>query len=527
MPTTTDVTSGAAPGPETRPEPATIVPFAWGPVVAIGVAATAVLLAFASRYGYHRDELYFLTASRHLAWGYVDQPPVAVVVAWLDRVALGNSLFGLRLVPALVDGVVVVLTGAIAREFGGSRFAQTFAALCVATGGFLVVGHLEGPTIYDTLTWALVSWLVVRLLRTGDQRLWLAVGVAIGLGMEAKQTIPLLLVGLAIGLVWNRQAAVFRSGWLWAGVVCAFVGAAPNFVWQATHGWPTFTMDANLRAEHSGLGYAVKYPFITLLALGLFVAPVWMAGLWALWKRSRLRPYRAFAIAFGFAFFALWIVIPDRFYYLIGLYPVLFGAGATVVDEVVNGERGFFRRRAGRRRLWRSRRWAIGIALVSGVVFLPLGLPVLPASAVAAASLQKINYNLGEEIGWPDLIHDVATVWHGIPAPARANAVILTSNYGEAGAIIQFGARDGLPTAYSGHNSFWSWGPPPPGSGDTVVAIGLDRSELTPFFRSVRLAGRVHNRAGVANDEEGNPIWVATGRTRPWAAIWPHFKHYG
>ena len=105
--------------------------------------------------------------------------------------------------------------------------------------------------------------------------------------------------------------------------------------------------------------------------------------------------------------------------------------------------------------------------------------------------------------------------------------MILTSNYGEAGAIIQFGARDGLPTAYSGHNSFWSWGPPPPGSGDTVVAIGLDRSELTPFFRSVRLAGRVHNRAGVANDEEGNPIWVATGRTRPWRAIWPHFKHYG
>src|SRR5262249_16379525 len=234
--------------------------FATGPVVGIVSAAVGLLLALASRYGYHRDELYFLAASRHLDWGYVDQPPIAVLVPWLGPVPFGNTLLGLRLLPALIIGLVGMFTAAIARELGGSRFAQGFAAACVASTGFLVVGHLEGPTVYDTLIWVLVSWLVLRILRTGNDRLWLAVGLVVGLGMEAKQTVPLLLAGLAIGFIVNRQIAVFASRWLWAGVVIALVGMSPNLVWQATNGWPTLSMNANLRSEHSGLGYAIKFP---------------------------------------------------------------------------------------------------------------------------------------------------------------------------------------------------------------------------------------------------------------------------
>jgi 4-amino-4-deoxy-L-arabinose transferase-like glycosyltransferase len=511
---------------DTRADTPAIHGFALGPVVAIAAGVVALLVAMASRFGYHRDELYFLAASRHLAWGYVDQPPVAVAVAWLDRVLLGDSLLGLRLVPALLTGGVVVLTGAMARELGGSRFAQAFAALCVATGGFLAIGHLEGPTVYDVAVWALVSWLVLRILRTGDARLWVAVGLTVGLGMEAKQTVPLLLLGLALGFLANGQGSVFRSGWLWIGAACAVAGWAPNLVWQATHGWPTFAMDASLRREHSGAGYALKYPFITLLALGAVILPVWTSGWWALWTRPRFRRYRAFAVAFAFGFVLLWIVIPDRFYYLVGIYPVLFAAGGTVVDEVTRGSRGFFRAHARRRLLWRSRPWAFGMAIVGAALSIPIVLPVLPASAVASANLQKVNYNLGEEIGWPEFITRVTSVWDQLPRDVRAHATIVTDNYGEAGAVIQLGRSAGLPIAYSGHNSFWSWGPPPERA-TAAVAIGLDRAQLTPFFRSVRLATRVTNRVGVDNDEAGAPIWVCTGRKQPWSAIWPRFKHYG
>jgi 4-amino-4-deoxy-L-arabinose transferase-like glycosyltransferase len=503
-----------------------LAPFATGPVLAIAAGAVALLLAFASRYGYHRDELYFLAASRHLDFGYVDQPPIAVLVAWLNRVAWGNTLFGLRVVPALVTGFVVTITALMARELGGSRFAQGFAAACVASGGFLVVGHLEGPTVYDALTWTLVSWLVLRILRTGNDRLWLLVGVTAGIGMEAKQTVPLLFVGLALGFFVNRQRAIFRSGWLWGGVAIALVLVAPNLVWQATNGWPTRAMDSSLQSEHSGLGYAIKYPFITVLAMGVLLVPVWLAGAWSLWVEPRFRAYRAFAIAFAIGFALLWIVIPDRFYYLVGIYPVLFAAGAIVTVEVVDGSRGFFRREPKHRWFWRSRRVAIVILIVNFLIFLPLALPVLPPSAVAAANLQKINYNLGEEIGWPEFVHQVAGVWRAIPPDERAHTVILTGNYGEAGALIRYGSAYHLPLAYSGHNSFWWWGPPSH-AGATAIVIGLDRSELTPRFQSCRVSAHIRNSAGVDNDDHGLPIWTCTGPKSSWARMWAAFKHYG
>jgi hypothetical protein len=350
-------------------------------------------------------------------------------------------------------------------------------------------------------------------------------GAVVGFGLEAKQTILMLLVGLAIGFFVNRQAQVFRSGWLWAGAALLMVLWAPNLIWGAAHNWPTREMDANLRAEHSGIEYAIKYPFIVLLAFGAFVSPVWMAGWWSLLRRPRLRVYRAFAIAFALAFIAIWIVIPDRFYYVAGFYPVLIAAGAIVTQEVADGTCGFFREHPRRRVLWRSRRWAVGIIAVSSVLFLPAAVPVLPPAVLADVPLQNANYGLGEEIGWHELVQQVGGVLRSLPADQQRSAAIVTSNYGEAGAIIRFGTAAGISTAYSGHNSFSWWGPPHPDTG-TTIGVGLGRDELTPYFASVRLATRIHNRHGVENDEEGAPVWIATGQRQPWSKIWPSFRHY-
>lgn len=500
-------------------------PFAYREVLGVGVASLVLLLGLASRYGYHRDELYFLAASRHLALGYVDQPPIAVLVAWLDRVALGDGLVGLRLFPALAVAATVVLTGLSARELGGSRFAQGLAAAGLASGGLLAAGQIAGPTAYDVLVWTLASWLVLRILRTGDARLWLAVGLAVGLGMEAKQTVPLLFAGLTVGLLLNRQRALFKSPWLWAGVGIAIVGVTPNVVWQATHSWPTATMDANLRAEHSGLAHAIAFPFITLLAAGALLLPVWLAGAWALWSDAAFRTYRAFAVAFAIGVVFVWVTIPDRFYYVFGFFPVMFAAGAVVTDGVVGGRRGFFRRQPRRAWLWRSRRAAVVILVVNALLFLPLGLPVLPQSVVAAADLNKVNYNLGEEIGWPELARQVDDVRRSLPEEQRAGAVVLTANYGEAGALIRY-TPWGAARVYSGHNSFWSWGPPPD-SATTAIVVGLEPRDLAASFATCRLVARVRNRAGVDNDEAGEPISVCHDPSEPWPVLWPRFRHYG
>jgi hypothetical protein len=301
---------------------------------------------------------------------------------------------------------------------------------------------------------------------------------------------------------------------------------APNLIWGAAHGWPSRRMDANLRAEHSGIDFAVKYPFLVLLAFGAFVAPVWISGWWALLRSARWHAFRAFAIAYALAFVALWIVIPDRFYYLAGFYPVLIAAGAIVTEAVADGARGFLREHPRRRILWRSRRWAVGIIAVSGLLLLPLALPVLSPAALADVPLQNVNYNLGEEVGWPDLVREVAAVDRSLPPAQRRSAVVVTSNYGEAGAIEHFRSAFALPRVYSGHNSYSWWGPPKPELG-TTIAIGLARDELTPYFSSLRLATRIHNRYGVENDEAGTEVWVATGQKSPWSKIWTKFRHYG
>jgi 4-amino-4-deoxy-L-arabinose transferase-like glycosyltransferase len=508
--------------------PAPLPKVAWLPVGVAALGAVAVLLLTSTRYGYHRDELYFVEASKHLAWGYVDQPPFSIVMVGLSRVLFGDSLVGLRLFPALADGLAVLMTGFIAREVGGNRFAQGLAALGLAIGPFLIAGHLAGPTIYDFAAWTVTSWLVIRILRAGDERLWVLVGLIVGVALLNKETIGFLLIALGVGLLVNRQASVFRSPWLWAGAGVALVIWSPNLVWQAQHHWPSIEMSRNLRREHSGLGPSFSFIVIQLLLPGWWIAPVWIAGLWALWRQQRFRPYRSFAVAYAFLFVLIGVFIGDRPYYFAALYAVLVGPGAIVTEGVALGGRRFLSERARRRRLiWRSRRAAVLFVLVLGVINLPLSLPFLPAKVLATVPLQALNYNLGESIGWQELVAIVSSVDRSLTASQRAQVAIVTENYGEAGAIDRYGPALGLPQAYSGHNSYWSWGPPKPATGITIAVGFFDASALRPYFSHVTLAARIRNPQGVENDEQGGVVWLCWAQRAPWPAIWPDFRHFG
>jgi 4-amino-4-deoxy-L-arabinose transferase-like glycosyltransferase len=395
----------------TTPQGMNLPGFAWPLVAAWAAAAVALLLLTATRDGYHRDELYFLEASHHLAWGYVDQPPLSIALAGLSRLFFGNSLLGMRLFPALADGAVVIFTGLIARELGGERFSQGLASLAIAVSPFLIAGHLAGPTIYDFLAWVVVSFLVIRILRTGNERLWLLVGVTVGVALENKETILFLLFGLFIGLIVNRQIRLLASVWLGIAVLGALALWAPNLIWQAQHSWPSLEMSKNLHQEHSGLTYTFTFVPIQLLLPGWWIAPVWMAGLWALWREPWFRRYRAFALAYSLLFVLVGLFMGDRPYYFAALYAVAVTAGAIVADEVIQGLRRFFPRRRPRRRLiWGSRRTVVVLILVIALINLPLSLPILPASALAKVPLQNLNYNLGETIGWRQLVSRVARV---------------------------------------------------------------------------------------------------------------------
>ncbi|HTX70176.1 MAG TPA: glycosyltransferase family 39 protein [Thermoleophilia bacterium] len=507
-----------------------LAPFAWAPVLGVAAGCLLVLMLVAGRYGYHRDELYFVAASRHMAWGYVDQPPLSVALVWVARRLFGDSLYGLRLFPALAFAAAVALAGLTARELGGRRFAQTFAALLLGVSPFLIVGHMAGPTIYDLVGWALVMLLVLRILRTGDQRLWLLVGLVVGVSLYAKHTILFLVIALLFGLIVDRRWKVLASPYLWAAAAIAILLWVPNLLWQADNGWPTLAMSAALRRDHSGAGYTVTFVILQFLLPGLWAAPVWLAGLWALLLEPRFRAYRAFAWAYLLLFVVIMVEMGDRPYYLGPLYIVLLGVGSVIAAGVVEGSRRFFSEEppAARSRgsMWRSPAAAYAWVIVFAAIFLPLSLPVLPARWLHTVPLQKLDYNLGEEIGWQDLTATVARVYDGLPAAERAKTVVLTGNYGEAGALQRYGGPSGLPAVYSGHNNFHLWGPPPDDA-TTAIVVGFgDKSYLTPYFATIERAGTIVNRAGVDNDEDGLPIWVARGLKRSWSELWPDFQHY-
>jgi hypothetical protein len=487
---------------------------AWRPLAGTAGAVAAALVLTSGGYGYHRDELYFLRAGRHLAFGYADQPPLTPLVARAASELFGESLVGLRLASALAAGLVVLLTGLLARELGGGRAAQVLAAACMGVSAYLLaVGHLLSTSTFDLLAWTALCWLLVRALRNGGPT-WLAVGAVAGVALQNKALPAFLLAAVVAGLLVVGPRAPLLSPYALAGGAVALIIWAPHLAWQAAQGWPQLALSRAIAAGSSGTSepWWLLLPF-QLVLVGPLLVPVWAIGWWRLARDPALRPFRAFALAYPLLA-AVFLLTGGKPYYLAGMYPVLLAAGAApVVGWVRAGARG--------------RAALLGAALaVTGAVNAVLVLPLVPVQHLADTPIVDIRYDTGETVGWPALVRTVADVHGALPAAERATTVVLTRNYGQAGAVDRFGPRLGLPTAYSGHNSYADWGPPPETAG-TVIVVGYGRAELERWCGRVELAARVDNGIGVDNDEQGTPVWTCRDRRVPWAELWPDLRRLG
>jgi hypothetical protein len=484
---------------------------AWVPLAAVAAGVAALLLAVAGRYGYHRDELYFLRAGGEPAWGYVDQPPLTPLLARAMDALFPGSVAGLRVPSALAAAAVVVLTGLIAREFGGRRPAQLLAAGGMALSAVLLaVGHLLSTTTFDLLGWTALSWLLVRALRDGGP-VWLGAGAVAGAALLNKWFPAFLLAALLAGVLAVGPRAALRSPWPWAAGLLALAIWAPNLVWQGTHDWPQLELSRAIAAGSSGTSepWYLFLPFQLVMVSPLLV-PVWAAGWWRLLRDPALRPWRCFAVAYA-VLALLFVVTGGKPYYLAGLYPVLLAAGAVPVLRWVSRGRG------------RARAALLGGALaLSLAVNAVLMLPLVPVERLAQTPIVDVNYDAGETVGWPEFAATVAAVRDGLPAGERV--AVVTGNYGQAGAVDRYAPE--LGPAYSGHNSYWSWGPPPDDV-TTVIAVGFREPDLRRWFGRVEEAGRVDNGVDVDNEEQGRTVWVTGERRAPWAEIWPQLRRYG
>jgi len=486
--------------------------FAWGSLAVAG-CVFAILVAFAGRYGYHRDELYFLEAGRHLAWGYPDQPPLAPLMARLMNDLAPGSVTVLRLPSAITAAAIVPVTAALTRQFGGERGAQLLAAGSVAVSLILLgAGHTLSTTTFNLLAWVLILLLVVAILGGGNERLWLAVGLLAGGGLLDDDLVAFLIAALLGGIAIAGPRRTFRSPWLWAGGVIAAAIWAPYLVWQARHGWPELTVSRGLANGASGSSIP-RWLFLPeqLVIVSVFLVPVWIAGLVRLLRAPELR----FARSIGWAYLMLlvvFVIAGGKVYYPAGIYPVLLAAGARPTLSWMRRGRG------------RLRRVALALALVlSAMISVAIALPV---TAIHDLHTRGFEYDIGETVAWPTYVREIAVAWNRLPASLRAHAAILTSNYGEAGAVDRYGPALGIPAAYSGHMGFWYWGPPP-SSATSVLGVGFDPGYLERFFSSVRLISRLDNHLQVNNDEQHAPLWLASGVRESWTHIWPQFKNLG
>ncbi len=483
------------------------------PVLAWVIAAVfvALELALSGRYGFMQDELYFIEAGRHLAFGYVDQPPLTPLVDKLTDI-LGVTPTAVRIVPALAGGAVVVLAARFAALFGAGPPGRVIAALLTAcTPVLLSSDHLGNTTPLDLLTWPVVGLCVAVALLRGRPRWWLGGGVAAGIGLENDNLMLLLLICLALGILASKYRPVLGTPWPWLGAAIAAVLWAPDVVWQATHGWPELTMASVLHQQNSTAGNYIGGLPDQVVALGVLAFPLAVVGFVVLWRRPELR-FLAVACTLIVAYVLAWV--PGKGYYSFGMAPEVLAAGSVAAERWI-----------ARARWPRLRSAAVAAAPLVGLVLMPLYLPVVPVTDVHSlpSSAQHLS-NVGDTIGWPQLVSAVAAQDAALARAGQPPTSVFTGAYGEAGALDVLGSGYHLPPVLSGHNTYWMWGPGQ--ASDRTVLVVDALGQLSPYFASCRLLATFSPPYDVQNDWTDLQIGVCTGPVAGWNAIWPHLRHY-
>lgn len=475
----------------------------------IAAAFVGLELVVSGRYGFQQDELYFLVASHHPALGYVDQPPLAVLLARTTDL-FGVNPTAIRILPALAGGAIVALAARLAAIFDGGRAARVLAALTVAISPVLLGAiHVGNTTPYDLFAWTLVTVCVATALLRDRPAWWLGAGAVAGIGIEDDYLILTLLAALVIGiLVTSAHRTAMRTRWPWLGGVIALVIWAPNLAWQIANGWPQLTMASELHHQNTSTADYLGGLPAQLVYAGLLGIPLAVAGLTRLWRTARLR-FLAVTVTLILIYVLVWI--PGKVYYADGILPAILAAGAVSAERWI----------ATARRP-RARRVVIGgLALVGTVVIAPSTLPVLPV-----ASLHKVSgvTSVADGIGWLQLTAEVAAQDATLTRAGQPPTSIFTGVYAEAGALDAYGGPDHLPPVVSGHNNFWLWGPGD--ASDTTVLYVDAAGQLKPYFANCRQLAIFNPPDHVKNDWNDLAIGVCTEPAGTWKTLWPHMKHY-
>ncbi|HVP69182.1 MAG TPA: glycosyltransferase family 39 protein [Anaeromyxobacteraceae bacterium] len=498
------------------------------PLALLGLAVAILLLvtSLVPPYGYFIDELYFIACSKRLAWGYVDQPPLSIVLLAAERALLGDGQVAARVLPALAMGATAWITGLTARQLGGRALSQILAAVAVACMPVVqVFGTFYSMNAFEPLIVGAAFLLAVRMVQQGNPRLWLPVGALLGAGLELKHTMALFAAALTGGILVSGPRRLLASRWAAVGLLVCVALILPNLAWQVAHGFPSIELYRNsFTAKNIDKSFG-QVIVDQLLVVGPVTLPLWVAGLVHL-ATPRGRPYRFVLFAYAFLL-ALMLAAhssrPDR---MTSLYPVLMAFGAVALEQMARG-------------VWAAVLRGYAVAMpVAALVFAPAFCPMLaPADLrpyLASLGLhfdieagkkgEPIPQWLADRIGWRELAEAVSRVFRSLPEVERRDAVLASTNYGVAGALELYGPPLGLPRVYATHNSFHSWGPPPAQT-RTFVGVDVNIRDVRARFRTVVEAG-VYVCPDCTRSQRRIPIYVLRDPLFDVTEAWPGFKNY-
>jgi len=500
----------------------------------LALADFIVHMLFAGNYGYFRDELYYLVSgTQHLSLGYVDFPPFIAYIAAFLNVFTKDSLVSIHVVPALVEGLLVFVAGMISRELGGGRNAQLLAAVStLLTLALLADGSEFSPDALDQLWWSLLAYLVVRIVKRREPKLWTLAGLVVGIGLLTKLTMFFFVGALLLSFLAIPSGRKYlRSKWVVVGGLLSFAFILPMIYWNLVNGWPMVNFYLEFTGDFGG-GGPLSFFVNQLGEINYLNIPIFFMGLYFYLRSDGGSELRALGLSYIILYVAM-TVADTKPYYLSPIYPMLFAGGALLIEKSSISRKGVAR--------WFGSKPYLACLVILAILLAPLLMPILPPSTLVSvygeSTLASVNgggasgetgplpQNLGDRFGWDTMVSTLAQAYDALPANERSQACIFTADYGQASAVNLLGESMGLPEAISGHNSYYVWGP---GSctGNVLITVGYSLAADQQSYANVTLLTTITCQYCM-NLENNLPVYLCTNPSfSSIAAVWPEVRSY-
>ena len=486
----------------------------------LAVADFAFHMIFAGNYGYFRDELYYIVSgTQHLSLGYVDFPPLIAYVAALLNLISKDSLIAIRVVPALNVSLLVFVSGMIARELGGGRKAQVLTGISTFVSlGFLAFGSILTPDSFDSLWWSLLAYLLIRIVRRKEPKLWILAGLVVGVGLLTKLTIFFFVSALFISFLAIPSSRKYvRSKWILVGSLLSVAFILPMIYWNSVNGWPMIQFYLDFRGDVSG-GGPLSFLITQIAIISILNAPIFIMGLYFYLRSSEGSELRAFGLTY-LLLYAFMTILNMKTYYLMPIYPLMFAGGAILIERSSITKKGIVR--------WFGSKPFIAGLIIVAMLIAPIAMPIFsPQTLIKYYGASNYQTNpLPDRYGWSGMVSNLSKAYVTLSVDIRNQACIFTSNYGEASAVNFFGRSMGLPQAISGHNNYYIWGPDSC-TGQVLITIGVSLSTAQQAYKNVTTLTTLLCQYCISY-EQNLPVYLCTNPNfSSLATAWPGVRHY-